>query len=500
MLTAAEMRDWDRRAIEEHSIPERVLMEVAGRAAARVVQRLYPDGTVVAAIGGGNNGGDAVVMLRALRAWGREVVAVPLAEGGLPGALLHGRELPVASAAEARSIFPSAGVLVDGLLGTGARGAPRESAAELIDAINSAGRPVVALDGPSGVDMTGGQTPGVAVRADLTVTFGAPKRGLLRFPGRSCAGRIIAVEIGFPPLAAGKAGAAVITPEWARARLPSVPPNAHKGTLGTVAVVAGQAGMAGAAVMVGMGAARTGAGLIRLISPAGNRTILQTALPEALFADRNGEKWGDSLRGADAVVAGPGMGTDDAALDALRTVLSNGNAPLLLDADALNLLARVPDLLDAGRGRSLLLTPHPGEMSRLMAAKIKDVIADPFRFAAEASRRFGCAVLLKGAPSVVAVSGEAVRVNVTGHSGIATAGMGDTLAGIAAALLAQGCSPGDAGALALYYSGRAAEIAGRGRSLLPRDIVKALPLALAETPARLDLDMPEIIFDLPPPQ
>ncbi len=494
LLTAAEMRAWDRRAIDEQGIPERVLMEAAGRASARIVQQLYPDGTVVGAVGAGNNGGDALVVLRTLQAWGREVCAVSVGDGAMRPYLLHGHALPTATGDGADAAFCSAGVIVDGLLGTGARGAPRAPQARIIEAITRARRPTVALDGPSGIDLTDGSATGVAIRADLTITFGAPKRGLLRFPGRAHAGRIIAVEVGFPPL--GEAGAWLVTPGWARAHLPSIPANAHKGTLGTVAVLAGHEGMAGAAVLVATGAARAGAGMVRFVSPAANRVVLQTSLPEALFTDREGDGAADALADADVVVAGPALGKDDAALAALRTALERGSRPLLLDADALTLVAEDPGLLAPAAERPLLMTPHPGEMARLMECDIGEVLADPFGLAARAAERFGCAVLLKGSPSMVAASGEPTLVNVTGHSGIATGGMGDTLAGIAGALLAQGAAPQRAGALALFFSGRAAEIAGRGRSLLPLDVAEALPAAFAAP--LVAAPIPGLLLDLRP--
>ncbi|CAN5638858.1 NAD(P)H-hydrate dehydratase [soil metagenome] len=498
LLTRAEMRAWDRHSIHGFGVSEGVLIEAAGRAAARLIQRLYPHGRVVGAFGRGHNGADTLVALRTLRAWGRDTLAVPVEVADSDPALLHGWEVPLLPG-EPAAAFASAGVLIDGILGTGASGAPREPQAAVIEAMNGSGRPIVALDGPSGVELSTGQTEGAAIRAELTVTFGAPKRGLLLYPGRLCAGRIVAVEVGLSPLQSQGASAAVITPRWARARTPGVAPNAHKGTLGTVAVIAGATGMAGAAVLVGTGAARAGAGKVLLVSAAENRIILQIALPEALFYDRDSEELSGLLETADAVVTGPGMGTDEVAQRVLRAVLRHGDAPLVLDADALTLISRDPDLLE-GVDRPRLLTPHPSELARLLDEETKEVVADPFAAAERAVQRFGCSVLLKGAPSLVAAPGERMLANVTGHSGIATGGMGDTLAGIAVAFLAIGCTPRDAGALALYYSGRAAEIAGRGRSLLPRDVADALPAAFLEPDAVSSLDIPGITLDLPVPR
>ncbi|HEX8394233.1 MAG TPA: NAD(P)H-hydrate epimerase, partial [Longimicrobium sp.] len=188
VLTADEMRAWDSSSIQRTGIPERVLMETAARAAASVVQRLAPAGRVVVAVGSGNNGGDALVLARTMAAWGRDVLAVQVGSRMPDDALLHGWSVPVVAAEGAAEAFREAAVIVDGLLGTGATGAPREAYAAAIRAMNDAGRPVVALDGPSGVDLSTGAAPGEAVRAAVTVTFGAPKRGLLLFPGRTHAG------------------------------------------------------------------------------------------------------------------------------------------------------------------------------------------------------------------------------------------------------------------------------------------------------------------------
>ncbi|HEX8431357.1 MAG TPA: NAD(P)H-hydrate dehydratase [Longimicrobium sp.] len=496
VLTSDEMRAWDDRAIRSLGIPESVLIESAGRAAAAIVHTLFPEGRVVCAVGAGNNGGDALVVARVLRAWGREVSAVSAGARPPDSALLHGWEMEVLPADALPSALAGAAVVVDGLLGTGARGAPRQPEADAIAAIGRSGVPVVALDGPSGIDLTTGAAPGEAIRATATVTFGAPKRGLLRFPGREHAGRIIAVEVGFPPL--GDAGAELITPRWAARNLPRVAPDAHKGTMGRVLIVAGRRGMAGAATLAGMGALRAGAGYAILVSPDDNRGILQGSVPEALFLDRD-DLPDDFAASADAVVAGPGMGTDDQSL-ALLLRLADGDAPLLLDADAITLLAAKPEVRDRIR-RPLLLTPHPGEMARLLGRAIPDIAADPFAAAAEAAERFRCTVLLKGWPSVVAEMGAPTLVNVTGHSGIATGGMGDVLSGVVGALLAAGATPRAAAAAGLFHAGRAAEIAGRGRGLLPRDVAEALPVAFAEDPgAASDLRLPGILLDLPRPR
>lgn len=256
--------------------------------------------------------------------------------------------------------------------------------------------------------------------------------------------------------------------------------------------------MAGAAALAASGALRAGAGMVRLVSDADNRAILQGALPEALFVDRASSTAFDAaVAAADALVCGPGMGARADAAVLLRRAVEAADCPVLFDADAITLLARDPGLREAIR-TPLLMTPHPGEMGRLLGRETSAVTADPFAAAAEAAERFACAVLLKGAPSVVAVRGEPTLVNVVGHSGIATGGNGDALSGIAGALLAAGLAPREAGGLALYLAGRAAQLAGRGRGLLPRDVVEAVPDAIVELgetdPESL---VPGIVVDLP---
>ena len=499
ILTAAEMQRWDRGAVQERGIPERVLMESAGRAAARVAATLFPEGRVVAAVGKGSNGGDAVVALRCLRTWGREVAAIPVGGASIDTTLTHGWELPVLSTDQTSEALRSAGVVLDGILGTGADGAPREAQAVLVREINASGAPVLALDGPTGVNLTTGRVAGDAVRASATVTFGAAKRGLILHPGREYAGRIVVVEVGFPPLRAAP-GALLITPEWAHIALPTLPLAAHKGTAGTLAVVAGHAGMGGAAILAAMGALRAGAGKVRVVSADENRIAVQTAVPEALFADREDAGVWDALMACDAILCGPGIGTDAHARDLLARILQDFEVPTLLDADALTLIARDPGLFPSDGRDRFLLTPHPGEMARLLGCATAEIAADPFAAVDVAVNRFGCAVLLKGTPSVVGAPGEPTLVNVAGYSGIATSGMGDTLAGIAGTFLAVAVAPREAAALALLFAGRAAELAGMGRSVLPRDVVDALPRAFADRSAFGALHLPDVILDLPAPR
>jgi NAD(P)H-hydrate epimerase len=502
--TGDESAAFDRWAIEHLGVPQSTLMENAGRGAALVLQRLYPSGPVVGVVGGGNNGGDALVALRSLAEWGREVRAILVGDRPDPEPLLHGWPVARRSGEDAGAWqgIENAGAIVDGLLGTGAHGPPRERHAAAIRRINGSGRPVVALDVPSGVDANDGSVAGDAVRADVTVAFGWPKLGALLHPGRALSGRMIALDIGFPQVEEGRFGARLVTPAWARALRPERASDTHKKAVGVLLVIAGAPGMAGAAVLAARGALRAGAGLVRVASAEENRVVLQTAVPGAIFVDGSDRAALEAaVADSTAVAVGPGLGLDAWGREILNRAIAPGSAPLLLDADALNLAASgaSPPLAEIARTRPLLVTPHPGEMSRL-APSDRDAFKRRRVDAARAwAAETGCTLLLKGSPSLVAAPGAPVLIDAMGSSDLATAGVGDVLSGVAGALLAQGVGARAAGALGLYLSGRAARLAARGAGMIPEDIVEHLPDALAEEGDGVtDLDLPAVIFDQDP--
>ncbi len=500
--TPAEAAALDEAARERWGIPERVLMEDAGRSAALLLHSLFPDGRVVAVVGAGHNGGDALVLLRNLRAWGRDVAFLRTSPRLPEPAPVHGFGLPEMSADAAELALAGAGVLVDGILGTGTSGAPRERAASLIRAMNASGRPIVALDLPSGVDAAGGTVPGDAVDAAVTVTFGWPKLGLLLHPARQRCGRLIAVEIGFPPLEQGAAGAELVTPGWAAARLPARAPTAHKASSGRVLIVAGRPGMAGAGVLATEAAVRAGAGLVYVASAPENRVVLQSSVPESIFRDRDAP---DALSGAsiEAVLIGPGLGLGEEGRTVLaRALAATTGVPTVMDADALTHAAAQPELLRAAAAeRPLVVTPHPGEMQRLTGLTVEEVRARPVETARAFAEETGCVVLLKGQPSIVAAPGKPVLVNSTGSSDVAAAGMGDQLAGTIVALLAAGADARTGAALGLFYAGRAADLAGRGRSLSPRNVSAHLHAAYDRPGATSPpFGFPFVTFDQPPPR
>jgi NAD(P)H-hydrate epimerase len=476
-------------------------MESAGRAIAMVVQHLYPTGRVVGAVGSGHNGGDAYIALRSLHSWGRDVVAVQAGSQAPDNSLTHRWDVPLRSADSAELAFGSADVILDGILGTGTNGAPSEKATRLIEAMNAANAVRVAVDGPSGIDFSSGIIPGACFNADLTVTLGYPKTGLLFQPGRSHCGRIVACEIGFQPVANEDVSAFVLTPDWARELRPGRAPEAHKGDAGYLLIAAGRSGMSGAAVLAARGALAMGAGIVRIASDADNRTICQTTVPEAIFVDiDDDEEMEEAAQWAHAVVVGPGLGRDKLAQQRFGRVLtSTGSLPVLIDADGLNLFAgRAGVLTEMARNRPVAITPHPGEMARLVDQSIDAIRSDPVAVAARAAEQLRCAVLLKGAPSVIALSHEPVLVSSATSSAAASGGSGDVLSGACGAMLAARMPRREALGVGLFYCSRAAMLGPLiGRSSL--QLVDGLAAAL-EDPGATEPILPSVLFDQPPPR
>lgn len=503
--TSHQAADFDRFAIEGRGVPEPALMENAGRQTALIIQHLFPQGPVTALVGSGNNGGDALVCLRSLAAWGRPVTAVVVGKRFSEDPVLHGWRLPTvhsegAAPADAEPDVPrDAAVVVDGLLGTGIRGAPRSRYAVAIQKANAARCPVVALDTPSGVDGTTGAVPGTAIQADLTVAFGWPKLGTLLHPGRSHGGRIVAVEIGFPPNPSPD-WARLATPGWASRHLPRRPAVTHKNEVGALAVLAGSA-MPGAAVLAARSAFRCGAGLVRVCASRAVRDLI-LEVPEALFVDAGDEgALADAIQASDALAAGPGLGTGDVAARQLEVALEACAArPAVLDADALTLLARGAGGLPADG--PIVVTPHPGEMARLTAVSVPEVQRDRIGAACAFAASRGAVTLLKGVPSLVADPRGGLLLSTTADSSaLAVAGMGDVLTGAVGSFLAQGVEASTGCGLALHVTGRSASSAALGASLTPSDVVDGIPAALAdrETPVTT-LPFPFVTFDQSPPR
>jgi hydroxyethylthiazole kinase-like uncharacterized protein yjeF len=484
VLSADQAAAWDRVAREDFAIPSRVLMESAGRAVASAVAREYGarlPATLVVVCGPGNNGGDGFVAARALAALGVGVTCVALEGPPTPD---NAANRALAGTAGCRVIglgdeWGPCGAVVDALLGTGAKGAPRGPAAEAIEKLMRLGVPVVAVDGPTGLDLSEGIVSAPCVRADLTVTFGGLRRGHLL--QRSVCGDIVVMEMGFPPPDPRWPG--LVTDRWLAEVLPPFRAEMHKGERGRIAVVGGSEGMAGAAIFAAKSAARSGAGLVKICAsePSVHAAQAQSpdlmCVPTALGPDLEAPLL-EVLGWADAVVLGPGLGRG-AARDAFaRAVLTAVRGSVLLDADGLHAFRNAAEELKGLlAGRIALLTPHKGEFGALFPDLAEATRRDPFAAVQEAADRVGQAVLLKGVPTVVAAPGLPLLVSAAGNPGLSTGGTGDVLAGMAASWLARGAPGQTAGAAAAHVHGRAAEDVAQHRSvrsLRPDDLLGVL--------------------------
>ncbi|MEZ0327288.1 MAG: NAD(P)H-hydrate dehydratase [Fimbriimonas sp.] len=487
IATADQMRRIDRRAIEEFGIPSRVLMERAGYAVFQKIQEILPDGGSIAVVcGKGNNGGDGLVIARLANEAGYFVdclVASPEANSRSEE-LLHALRTAGVTPTFADSEYwvprlqalASHDLIVDALLGTGAKGEVKGDIANAIHAINQAGTLVLAVDVPSGIDCDTGTTLGAAVVADVTVTFGLAKPFLFCNDGLECSGDWSIAEIGFPSqLLDNPTGATLIDHRWVGEKLPVRTLGSHKGNNGHVLILAGSNRMRGAAVLCAKAALRSGAGLLTVAGPEEVCAAVAFQLPEALLLPDPTIKELTNHR-ADVGLFGPGLTHDEAIRHLLLNLFEQWDRPAVVDADALNSVA-IDKKLPKG---PCVLTPHPGEMGRLLESSAADVEANRFAAAEQAVERFGQTVLLKGRHSIVASPGQDLVVNSTGNSGLATGGSGDVLAGIIASLMAQGIDPYEAAACGMFWHGLAAdlcvqEIGSIGYS--PSEVAQALPKA-----------------------
>ena len=482
-------------------IPGGVLMERASVRMAEEILSRYPSRRFLRALvvcGGGNNGGDGFVIARELRRAGVEVAVVATNDeySGDPatnldvlrnlGVSVHGPEM-------LDELLHGARLVVDALLGTGFSGALREREAALIRQLNGAGVTTVAVDVPSGVDGSTGEVADEAVRADLTVCAHAAKVGCVVSPGREHAGEVAVVDIGIPPEADVEPSL-----EWTdgislRGIVPRTAEPAHKYSAGALLVVAGSRATTGAPIMVVRGVERAGCGIVFLATSEGSAPAVDLALTEALVygvqEDEEGFMAAGALEGvlqragrASAVVVGPGTGVGEGGRGLVEGILREVEVPVLLDADALTNLDGTDAL--AKRGAPTVITPHAGELGRLLGTGAGEVSARRLSSVRRAADEYGCCVLLKGSDTLV-VEGTRVAVNSTGNVALATAGTGDVLSGVIGALLSRGMAPYEAARAGAWAHGRAAELwleetGWPAESLVATDLLPHLPRALGE--------------------
>lgn len=492
LYDAEGMRGVDRWAIEEVGVPSLELMEAAGRAVAEAVAELAPEGPVRVVCGKGNNGGDGFVAARLLREMGFEVEALLV----WPGEELRGDAAVNFERFGGELVegpldgwLSDSGAVVDAIFGTGFQGASREPAAGAIEAINRCGAPVVACDIASGVDASTGEVMGDAVEADVTVSFHAAKVGQRVAPGKWRTGELQVVPIGIPDGAPGEPVAGEIDPA-VLALAPRRGPRSTKFSSGQVAIAGGSRGLTGAVRMASLAAIRTGAGYATVAVPADLEMAFEIAQPEVMSVGCPG---GDgclvpasekavlrSFERAAAGIFGPGLGKDPGSFELARSVVSRIEAPLVIDADGLNAFAGRLDEL-ASRSAPTILTPHAGELGRLLGRESAEVDAHRLTSARQAAEQAGAIVVLKGDDTIV-TDGTRVAVNAISAPALATAGTGDVLSGMTAALLARGLESFAAACAAVIAhtraGGDAAARVGAAESVIAGDVIDSIPLAI----------------------
>lgn len=498
----------DRKAMEAYGIPGIVLMENAGLQVVSMVLQLCPradDGMIAVFCGRGNNGGDGFVIARHLQKLGYRVKTwamgalsaykgdaaanydIYLKGGGHVSLLTEGD--PSAITGE----LQESDLIVDALLGTGIRNRVAEPFAEVIRAINGSRARVLAVDIPSGISADTGEVLGEAVKADYTVTFALPKRGLLLFPGAQYAGRVFVGDIGIPRelTASSEIRENLVTGDAIKAHLPRRVADGHKGTYGRALILAGSAGMTGAAALAGEAALRGGAGLVYAGIAAELRAVLEAKLREVIILAFPGDGTGnmepagageilDFAGQCRAVAFGPGLDPGRKTLELLKGLLTRAALPMVIDAGGLGALALDTGLL-AQKKAPAIVTPHPGEMARLTGMEVPAIQRGRWEIAAEKAREWDSIVVLKGAHTVTALPDGEVFVNPTGNPVLSTAGSGDILTGLITGLAAQGLPPQWAAVCGVYLHGLAgdllAEQAGE-RGHLAGDVLAFIPLAL----------------------
>jgi len=511
IVHAVQMRELDRTAIDRIGIPGTELMENAGRGTADYIQRTFPEsasGPVTVLCGRGNNGGDGFVIARYLHNAGSKVCAVLLSENKrVQGDArinleafrsIGGRIVEAVSDGDLRIVedeLAHSRLVVDALLGTGLGNELTGVYARVVDMVNAATHaPVVAVDIPSGIDSSTGRILGCAVRAHSTCTFALPKYGHLLYPGARYAGVLTVIDIGIPQQLITDAclpGSLQDIGDFS-AVLPSRAPDAHKGDNGHVLLLAGSVGKSGAAVLSARAAMRSGAGLVTVAAPEKAQGHIAAQLLEPMsvpledceggLARRSLQHILDLCADKNVLAMGPGLGTTDAVTGIVRGLITRSNLPMVIDADALNALARDPDVLKQATG-PVILTPHPGEMARLTGQDTARVQGDRINAACNLAADCGAITVLKGAHTIIASPDGRHWINTSGNPAMAGAGMGDVLTGMIAALLAQKLPVLTAARMAVCVHGRIADMLVEERGPVPiiaSELIERIPSALVE--------------------
>jgi NAD(P)H-hydrate epimerase len=509
VVTPAQMSEIDAKTIKDIGIPGAVLME---NAALKVVEEAIKSlGSVsgkyiVLLAGKGNNGGDAFAVARHLYNKGAIIKLFVVAKTGdinndaaLNMNILSNMGINITEITEEKQVsgmkpeLNHADMIIDGIFGTGFKGEARGVIKAVMEAVNITGKYVLSIDIPSGVNGETGSVSGTCIKACKTVTFGLPKVGLLVFPGCDYVGQLVVADISIPENVIGSMNINLNTIDeiYVSRVLPGRRSESNKGDYGKVLILSGSIGMAGSGCLSARAALRAGTGLAYLGVPASLVNVYNSLMAEAVvvpFEDYNKgfiSKDGvgyilERMEKMDVVAVGPGLSTNEGIYDVVKCIVENSEIPLVLDADALNVLSKDVSLLKKLKTEAVI-TPHPGEMARLLGISIKDVQNNRIKVAQDFAREYKVITVLKGARTIVAFPEGSTFINTTGNPGMATAGMGDVLTGIIASLIGQGVKPGDAAIAGVYLHGAAADsIAARmgEHGIIAGDIVEELPYTI----------------------
>lgn len=507
VATADEIRQLDRTAIEDLGIPGVVLMENAGLHVVNVIRERYPDlqnKRMLIVCGKGNNGGDGFVVARHLFNQGVDVRVTLLAEKHLLKGdakinfdVVAKMNIPVVEITSNeqlpafRNLVQQADIVVDAILGTGLKEAVRGLYKHIIESLNKSRKPVIAVDIPSGLSADTGVVFGSCIRADVTVTFAVPKRGVILYPAADYVGDLEVVDISIPKRLIEHSDLKVHLLEYAdvrggfRKRLP----NTHKGTYGHVLVLAGSPGKSGAAVMTGRSALRTGAGLVTLAIPENLRVpleiptleVMTVSLPETIKGTISVDAYDEIIpltKDKRVVAIGPGLTTHPSTVALVHRLIKTLEIPMVIDADGINAVAQKPDILLEAKA-PIVLTPHPGEMARL-APNIR-IQNNRIPVAQETAQKYHSFIILKGVRTIIASPDGSVFINPTGNPGMATAGTGDVLTGIIAGLISQNVIPVEAAKIGVFLHGLAGDIVAEEKGeygMIAGDVIDAIPHAV----------------------
>lgn len=486
LVNSREMKEYDRNTTETYGIPPMVLMERAALAFAEAVRSRNLDaGRVLVACGSGNNGGDGYAIARLFWQRGSRVTVVAVgsaaesAENRAQKAIWKAYGNPVFAAIPEDEEYT---LIVDAVFGVGLARTVEGEYRACIEKMNAMSGCRIAVDLPSGICADSGAVLGSAFAADYTVTFAFEKLGTVLWPGSGYAGEVLVKDIGIDARSflGNRPSAASLEPAD-MARLPRRRSHSNKGDYGKVLVAAGSPGMAGAAYFSAKAAYAAGAGLVRIFTSEENRSVLGCLLPEAVLTVYSaGEPdmalLRDAMEWADVIAAGPGLGTSDGARAIVREILKNADVPVVLDADALNIVAADANVLSAAHTQ-LIVTPHPGEMGRLTGNSVDFIQNHRKAVAEEFAAQYNVICVLKDEHTVIGLPGGMTWLNLTGNAGMATAGSGDVLTGVIAALAAQGMTAGDAAAFGVFLHGLAGDLAAEKtgmRGLMASDLMEGL--------------------------